>query len=235
VLPLHLIVERVPQDQSWAIGLANVRFGYPTNRGLLSIPYLHIEAGEFVAVVGENGAGKSTLARLLARLYDVDSGSIYIAGHDVRGIEIESLRERVCYAPPHPILFDTTLASNLRLGKIVASDSELEEVIACVGLKDWVGTLQGNLNQRIGPGGSQLSGGQRQRLGIGRAMLLPGSTIIVILHRPSAMLCVQRVVLLEAGRIVEDDNPAALRTNGAYSRLFSAISPTELHDASIHS
>jgi len=257
---------KVPQDHSWAIELTDVRFGYATNRGLLSIPYLHIEAGEFVAVVGENGAGKSTLARLLARLYDIDSGSICIAGHDVREIEIESLRERVCYAPPHPILFDTTLASNLRLGKIVASDSELEEVIAGVGLNNWVGTLQEGLNQRIGPGGSQLSGGQRQRLGIGRVMLqqprilildeatssldarseqqllgrlrrvLPGSTIIVISHRPSATLCVQRVVLLEAGRIVEDDSPAALRTNGAYSRLFSAISPTpELHNALIQS
>jgi ABC-type multidrug transport system fused ATPase/permease subunit len=257
---------KVPQDQSWAIELINVRFGYPTNRELLSIPYLHIEAGEFVAVVGENGAGKSTLARLLARLYDVNSGAIHIAGHDLREIEIESLRERVCYAPPHPILFNTTLASNLRLGKIVASDSELEGVIADVGLKNWVGTLQEGLNQRIGPGGSQMSGGQRQRLGIGRAMLqqprilildeatssldgrseqqllgrlrrvLPGSTIIVISHRPSAMLCVQRVVLIDAGRVVEDDSPAALRTNGAYSRLLSAVSPTrELHDALIQS
>ena len=73
-----------PQDLPWAIELANVRFGYPRRDGLLYIPRLEIRAGEHVAFVGENGAGKSTLAKLISRLYDVDSGSISIAGHDVR-------------------------------------------------------------------------------------------------------------------------------------------------------
>jgi ATP-binding cassette subfamily B protein len=100
------------QNSPCTIELAGVRFGYPWNRGPVSIPHLHIDAGEYVAIVGENGAGKSTLAKLLARLYDTDSGSVCVAGHDVRNIEIENLREHVCYAPPHPILFDTTLASN---------------------------------------------------------------------------------------------------------------------------
>ncbi len=249
-----------PHDHPWAIELSDLRFGYPRNRGILSIPHLDIRAGEHVALVGENGAGKSTLAKLLARLYDVDSGSICVAGHDVRDIEIQSLREQVCYAPPSPILFDTTLAGNLRLGKVTASDAELEEVMECVGLTAWVGTLQGGLNQRIGPGGSRLSGGQRQRLGIGRAILqrprilildeatssldaaseqqllsslhnvLPGSTIIVISHRLSALLCVGRVIVFEAGRVVEDASPALLlRNGGAYSRLFNAVASAPEH------
>lgn len=115
--------------------------------------------------------GKSTLAKLIARLYDVDSGSISVAGQDVREIEIESLREQVCYVPPHPVLFDTTLGGNLRLGKGAASEAELKEVVDYVGLATWAGALQEGFNQRIGPGGHRLSGGQRQRLGIGRAIL----------------------------------------------------------------
>lgn len=244
---------RFPPNHPWTIELADVCFAYPKNRGLLSIPHLNIRAGEHVAIVGENGAGKSTLAKLLARLYDADAGSILVAGHDVRNIEIESLREHVCYAPPHPILFDTTLASNLRLGKATASAAELESVVEDVGLTPWVGTLQGGLDQRVGPGGSCLSGGQRQRLGIARAILqrprvlildeatssfdaaseqqllsrlhtvLPGSTIIVISHRLSALLCVGRVIVLEAGRVVEDASPTSLlRNRGPYFRLFQA-------------
>src|SRR5215470_186609 len=162
---------RFPQNQPWTIEIADVCFGYPKRRGLLSIPYLNIRAGEYVAMVGENGAGKSTLAKLLARLYDVDAGSILMAGRDVRNIAIESLREHVCYAPPYPILFDTTLASNLRLGKATASDAELEAVMEEVGLTSWVETLQAGLDQRVGPGGYCLSAGQRQRLGMARAIL----------------------------------------------------------------
>jgi ABC-type multidrug transport system fused ATPase/permease subunit len=249
-----------PQNHPWTIELAEVCFGYPSNRRLLSIPHLEIQAGEHVAIVGENGAGKSTLAKLLARLYDTDSGSIFVAGHDVRKIKIESLREHMCYAPPHPILFDTTLASNLRLAKVTASDAELEEVVEDVGLTAWVGTLQRRLDQRIGPGGSCLSGGQRQRLGIARAILqrprvlildeatvsldaaseqqllsglhniLPGSTIIVISHRLSALLGAGRVIVLEAGRVVEDASPTSfLRNKGAYFRLFNA-DPATLGD-----
>ena len=242
-----------PQGQRWTMELADVRFGYPRGDGLLRISRLEIRAGEHVAIVGENGAGKSTLAKLMARLYDVDSGSISVAGRNVREIGIESLREHVCYVPPHPVLFNTTLRGNLRLGKGTASDEELRGVLEHVGLATWICGLQEGLNQRIGPGGHQLSGGQRQRLGIGRAILqrprilildeatssldagseqqllgslrriLPGTTVIVISHRLSALHCVDRVILLEAGRIVEDDEPIAfLAKSHAYSRLFSA-------------
>lgn len=243
---------KFPQKQPWTIELVDVSFGYPRNRRMLSIPSLNIRAGEYVAIVGENGAGKSTMAKLLARLYDVDAGSISVAGTDLRKIEIESLRENVCYAPPHPILFDTTLAANLRLGNVTAALVEIKEAVELVGLTTWVATLHGGLNHRVGPGGSRLSGGQRQRLGLGRAILqrprilimdeatssldtgseqqllgslrriLPGTTVVVISHRLSALHCVDRVIVLEAGHVVEDDVPTALLGNcGAYSRLFS--------------
>ena len=272
VLALHPAIKNCPNaiefpnNHPWMIELTDVRFGYPRNRGFLSIPQLSIGAGEHVAVVGENGAGKSTLAKLLARLYDIDSGSISVAGHDLRDIAIESLRGHLCYAPPHPILFDTTLANNLRLGKVTASDAELEDVVEQIGLAAWIGTLHEGLNQRVGPGGTSLSGGQRQRLGIGRAILqqprilildeatssldaaseqqllsdlhgvLPGSTIVVISHRLSALLCVGRVIVLQAGRVVEDASPTSLlRNGGSYSRLFtSSASTTEHRHATFH-
>jgi ATP-binding cassette subfamily B protein len=154
------------------------------------------------------------------------------------------------------VLFDTTLGGNLRLGKGAASEAELKEVVDYVGLATWAGALQEGFNQRIGPGGHRLSGGQRQRVGIGRAILqrprilildeatssldagseqqllnslrriLPGTTIVVISHRLSALGCVDRVIVLEAGRVVEDEVPTALLENGgAYSRLFTAGAP----------
>jgi ABC-type multidrug transport system fused ATPase/permease subunit len=244
---------KFPQNLPWRFEVDDICFCYPSNRGPLSIPHLTIEAGEYVAIVGENGAGKSTLAKLLARLYDVGSGSISIAGQDLRNIEIDNLRERVCYIPSQPILFDATLTSNLRLGKATASNADLQRAIDDVGLKEWVGTLQAGLNQRIGPGGYSLSGGQRQRIGIARAILqrprilildeatssldsgseqrllinlhgtLPGSTIIVVSHRLSALLCVGRVIVLQAGRVVEDASPTSLlRNRGADFRFFNA-------------
>jgi ATP-binding cassette subfamily B protein len=232
----------------------------------LSIVQLNIQAGEQVAMVGENGGGKSTLAKLLVRLYDADAGSILMAGRDLRQIEIESLRENVCYAPPYTPLFDTTLASNLRMGKATASDAELRAVLEDVGLTAWIRTLPSGLDQPVRPGGFGLSNGQRQRLGIARAILqhprilildettssldsrseqsllcrlqevLPGSTLIVISHRLSALHCVGRVIVFESGRIVEDTSPHLLLNNSnAYSRLFPGTVRTAGHrDVNFH-
>jgi ABC-type multidrug transport system fused ATPase/permease subunit len=241
-----------PLGESWSIDLADVNFTYPNNRGLLSIPQLEIRSGEVVAIVGGNGAGKSTLAKLLARLYDVNSGAISVSGRDIRQINIDSLRANVNYAPPYPILFDSTLATNLRLGNIRASDAELMDVILRVGLAAWVGSQPDGLNHRVGPGGSRLSSGQRQRVGIARSMLqrprilildeatssldtrseqlllttlrdtLPAATIIVISHRPSVLSCVGRVIVLEAGCVVEDATPTILLSTQNALSLFSS-------------
>jgi ABC-type multidrug transport system fused ATPase/permease subunit len=230
---------KFPAD-SHAIELHEVRFRYPSEGGGLSIQHLTIEGGEYIAVVGENGAGKSTLAKLVVRLYDVESGTISIGGQDVRAIEIDSFRKHLCYAPSHPILFDTSLHNNLRLGKATASAAELEQVLECVGLADWADPTPESPTRRIGPGGYRLSGGQRQRVAIARAILqrpcilildeatssldarseqrllfnlrkvLPGTTIITMSHRLSAVFCSERVIVLESGSVVDDDSPARL-------------------------
>jgi ABC-type multidrug transport system fused ATPase/permease subunit len=137
----------------------------------LRIPFLRILPGEKVAIAGENGAGKSTLVRLIARAHDVDSGSIRIGDEDIRDICLKSLRQQVCYLPRDPVLFDGSLASNLRFVRPSASDLELREVIEQTDLTNFLATLPEGLHQRVGPDGCQLSDGQRQRLAIARALL----------------------------------------------------------------
>src|ERR1019366_83490 len=171
--------------------------------------------GEQVAIAGENGAGETTLAKLIARLYDPDSGSIRIGNIDIRNIQLEDLHRYICYLPPNPVLFDGTLSFNLRFVRPAAPDGEVQEAIRSVGLAQFVAALPDGLRQQIGPGGCQLSGGQRQRLALARAILqqprimildeatscldtssekailgdirrgLTASTLIVISHRPS--------------------------------------------------
>jgi len=229
---VHLSKEHSPQ-----IELVAVEFGYQRQRDMLHIPALRILPGEHVAMAGENGAGKSTLAKLMARLYDPIRGSIRLGGEDIRNIRLESLRQHICYLPRDPVLFDGTLASNLRFVQQAATDHDLQEAIRNVGLSPFVATLPDGLRQRIGPGGCQLSGGERQRLAIARALLqqprvlildeatscldpsaeafvlqnirrdLKGSTLIVISHRLSTFSAFGRVLILAGGRIVNDGPP----------------------------
>jgi ABC-type multidrug transport system fused ATPase/permease subunit len=231
-------VPTVPEHPA-QIDFVAVEFGYERQKGMLHIPSLRIMPGEQIAIAGENGAGKSTLAKLLTRIYDVDSGSVCIGGEDVRSLCLDSLRRQVCYLPRDPVLFDGTLATNLRFVRPAVSDRELCEVVRCAGLSAFVANLPDGLRQRVGPGGCQLSGGQRQRLAIARALLqqpqilildeatscldpsseavvlqnirrrLGASTLIVVSHRLSTVSTFDRVLVLSGGRIVEDGSPDA--------------------------
>ncbi|MCU1297766.1 MAG: Methionine transporter ATP-binding protein [Acidobacteriaceae bacterium] len=235
----------LPNEHSLRIDFAGVRFGYARQADLLHIPSLSILPGEHLAIAGENGAGKSTLVKLIARLYDPASGSICIGGEDIRNMRLKSLRRTVCYLPRDPVLFEGTIASNLRFVRPTASDQELEEVIRVVGLSDLIASLPDNTRQRIGPGGCQLSGGERQRLAIARALLyqprvlildeatscldpsaevmvlqklqsLRAWTLIVISHRPSTFKSFGRVLVLSGGRIVEDGCLASATLEGVF-------------------
>jgi ABC-type bacteriocin/lantibiotic exporter with double-glycine peptidase domain len=204
----------------------------------------------------ENGAGKSTLARLVTRLYDVKLGSIQFGGIDIRNIELKTLRRCICYLPRDPVLFDGTLASNLRFARPGASDRELRTVIHLADLADVVAALPDGVHQRIGPDGCQLSGGQRQRLAIARALLqrprilildeatscldpsaellvlrnvsdyLSPSTLIVVSHRASTVVVFGRILVLSGGRIVEDSLDALISKQGTGSDLFSPMPPS---------
>jgi ATP-binding cassette subfamily B protein len=227
------------QEHSWQVDFNDVEFGYQRQKNMLRIPSLRICAGEQIAIVGENGAGKSTLVKLIARVYDADSGSVSIGGCDVRNIRLESLRRFVAYLPRDPILFDGAIASNLRFVKPSASDDELWGAVGFAELSSFVTQLPNGINQRIGPGGCQLSGGQRQRLAIARMLLarprvvildeatscldplaedtvirnvrqdLPTSTLIVISHRISTVSNFDRLLVLTDGQIVQDGKPGS--------------------------
>jgi subfamily B ATP-binding cassette protein MsbA len=238
------------------IDFVGVDFGYPRQKHMLQVPSLRISPGEKIAIVGENGAGKSTLAKLIARIYDVDSGSIRIGGEDVRGIQLESLRRYVCYLPRDPVLFNGSLGSNLRFGWPGAPDRALEEAIQLVGLSAFVATLPDGLSERIGPGACQLSGGQRQRLAAARAVLqrprilivdeatscldtaseelvlqnlqnhLLASTLIVVSHRPATFSACARILTLSRGRIVRDGDPGSLMAAQTRAELLISTGST---------
>jgi ABC-type multidrug transport system fused ATPase/permease subunit len=238
----------LPTEQ-WALEFKSVEFGY-SQETTLSVPSLRITAGEKIAIIGENGAGKSTLARLIPRLYDVREGAIYLAGQDIRSAPLKSLRRAICYLPRDPVLFDGTISSNLLFVRPGASDRELREVLCLTELADTVAALPGALHHRIGPDGCQLSGGQRQRLAIARALLqrpqilildeatscldpvseavvlrnvldhLSASTLIVVSHRASTVAAFGRILVLSAGRIVEDSANAVPTLGTSHSEQF---------------
>jgi len=231
------------------IEFSGVEFGYERQKRMLRVPSLRIEAAEKLAIAGENGAGKSTLARLIARLYDVDSGTVRIDGADVRNIRLESLRRQVCYVPREPALFDGSVASNLRFVKANISDQELYETAEMAGLCDVIRNFPEGLEQQIGPEGCQLSGGERQRLAIARALLqrpqilildeatscldpyseelilqnisriLCDSTVIVVSHRQSTLSLFGRRILMSAGEVVSDDKTEVSNPLAARSRV----------------
>ena len=224
----------IPFPQHWGLRFNEVTFRYERQRGILEIPFLQILPGEKVAIIGENGAGKSTLARLMVRAYDVGSGSLYIGNEDIRNIRLNDLRQNICYLPRDPVLFEGSLASNLRFVRQGTSEPELHRVLQEADLTTLLAELPQGLHQRIGPDGCQLSGGQRQRLAIARALLqrprilvldeatscldptaetlvldnlrlcLSSTTLIVVSHRLSTISAFERILILSQGRIVAD-------------------------------
>ena len=214
----------------------SVEFGYARQVGMIRIPRLRVSAGEEVALTGANGAGKSTIAKLVVRLYDPTSGTIRFAGADIRTIDLKSLRRSVCYLGRDAVLFEGTVASNLRFVCPLTSDSQLEHAIELAGLGELVRSLPHQLNEPVGPRGCQLSGGERQRLALARALLqsprvlildeatscmdaygetsvldtirkkLTGSTLLVISHRQSTLAAFARVLTLSHGKIVNDSS-----------------------------
>jgi ABC-type multidrug transport system fused ATPase/permease subunit len=225
-----------------------VKFAYEREQQLLSIPDLFISGGEFVGIVGRNGSGKSTFARLVARLYDASAGSIMIGSSEIRSIPIKDLRFRVCYVPGTPVLFDETLTDNLRMGNRRATTRELTEAAELVELIRVIESLPNGWDQRLGPSGNVLSGGQRQLLAVARALLrkpqilildeataavdaptellllhrlpkfFPRTTILFISHRLANIASLDRLLVFDAGRLVEDGTHEWLRNNGRIYR-----------------
>ncbi|HVB55116.1 MAG TPA: ABC transporter ATP-binding protein [Candidatus Acidoferrales bacterium] len=242
----HYRAKTLPADLPLHVVFRDVSFRYQRQSDILRIPKLEIAHGERVAIVGPNGAGKSTLAKLLARLYDVAAGEIRIAGLDIRGVELESLRSALCYLPAQPILFHRSVADNLRMGRSGTSFADMERVLRLVELTKYLDGFPRSLEGDIEPGASNLSNGERQRVAIARALLqrpqilildettssldptseesvlrtiarvVPHSTLIVVSHRLHSISWMGRILVMEKGQIVGDGKPSALEATNRF-------------------
>ncbi|HEX9342669.1 MAG TPA: ABC transporter ATP-binding protein [Actinomycetota bacterium] len=233
-----------PRSVQGRLRFERVGFRYPgTRHPVLHDVRLQIEPGETVALVGATGSGKTTLVSLVPRLYDVTEGRITLDGHDLRDLELTSLRRIVAVGFEEPILFSASVRENLLLGDPDASDQRIAEALATA-QAEFVNDLPWGLETRIGEQGLSLSGGQRQRLALARAVLahpqvlvlddplsaldvhtealveealarvLAGTTGLIVVHRPSTIALADRVALLEDG---------AITAVGTHAELLAAV------------
>ncbi len=232
---------RHPVDAS--VTLKDVVFRYddiPAGVPALNGIGVHLPAGSVTALVGPSGSGKSTLARLVARLWDVERGSVRIGGIDVRDMDGDTLNRTVSMVLQEVVLFDMTVADNIRLGRPDAGDAEVEAAARAACIHDRIQALPGGYATRLSDGGAALSGGERQRIAIARALLKDapvlildeatssldldneahiqqainalcrGRTVIVIAHRLWTIREVDHILVLDGGRIAQQGRHDAL-------------------------
>jgi ATP-binding cassette subfamily B protein len=222
------------------IQFKDVTFGYGPERQILTAFSLDVPPGQKIALVGSSGAGKSTIVKLLFRFYDPSTGHIVIDGQDIKDVTQESLREHIALVPQDCVLFNNTLAENIRYARPDASDADIARAIDAAHLTDFVNRLPKGLDTTVGERGLRLSGGEKQRVAIARAVLknapilifdeatssldsaseravtdafdaLSGNrTTLVIAHRLSTIIDADRIVVLEEGTIVEQGTHEAL-------------------------
>jgi ATP-binding cassette subfamily B protein len=211
-----------------------------------------IRGGERVGLVGPSGSGKTTFVKLIQRLYDVTGGRITIDGQDIALTVQESLRRRVAIVPQEPILFHRSLAENIGYARPEATQAEIEEAARLANAHDFIAALPRGYRTLVGERGVKLSGGERQRVALARAFLadapilildeatssldsesealiqeaiqrlMVGRTALIIAHRLSTVRAMDRILVFDSGRIVEDGTHAELvrRKDGLYRRLF---------------
>ncbi len=223
-----------------AIRFENVDFRYDPDRPILNGVSFDVPAGKTVAIVGPSGAGKSTISRLLFRFYDIQSGSITIDGQDLRSVEQESLRGAIGMVPQDTVLFNDTIAYNIRYGRVDATEEEVEQAAERAQIQDFIARLPEGFDTQVGERGLKLSGGEKQRVAIARTLLKAppilvldeatsaldtqteqeikaaldivsaNRTTVVIAHRLSTIIDADEIIVLEAGEIAERGTHAKL-------------------------
>jgi ATP-binding cassette subfamily B protein len=221
----------------------------PQTRALDDI-CLEVAPGESVALVGPSGAGKTSLFQLLLRYYEVSGGCIRLNGQDIRQLSLHDLRKAIAIVPQDPVIFSANALDNIRYGRPSASDEEVIQASKAALADEFIQRLPEGYQTFLGERGTRLSGGQRQRIAIARAILkgsplllldeatsaldaeseilvqkglsaaMQGRTTLVIAHRLATVQKVDRLVVLDRGRIVESGTPESLRNQGGlYARL----------------
>lgn len=229
-----------------------VCFNYNQTRKTLDDFDLSIKAGERVALVGPSGAGKSTAVKLLLRFHDVDGGKILIDDQDISRVTQESLRANIAFVPQDPVLFHRNLMDNIRYGRRDATDAQAIKASKMAHCHDFIKDLPEGYATFVGERGIKLSGGERQRVAIARAMLknapilvldeatssldseseskiqdalkslMQGRTVIVIAHRLSTIMQMDRIVVMDHGKIVDQGtHQELLQREGLYQTLWN--------------
>ena len=229
-----------------------VNFHYVPQYNIFSDKSLSIDGGQKVGLVGFSGSGKSTFVNLILRFYDVESGRILIDGHNIAEVTQDSLRSQIAMIPQDTTLFHRSLMDNIRYGKLDASDDEVIAASKKAHCHEFIEKLPEGYQALVGERGVKLSGGQRQRIAIARAILknapillldeatsaldsnteelikeslvelMKGRTTIVIAHRLSTLLGLDRILVFDEGHIVEDGSHSELLSaNGHYAKLWN--------------
>jgi len=226
------------------IRFKDVEFHYDADRPILKDVEFEVPAGKTIAIVGPSGAGKSTISRLLFRFYDVTGGAVEIDGQDVRDVTQESVRHAIGMVPQDTVLFNDTIAYNIRYGRPDASDDEVREAARMAQIHDFIENLPQGYQSEVGERGLKLSGGEKQRVAIARTILKAppilildeatsaldthtereiqsaldqvsrNRTTLVIAHRLSTVVNADQIIVLEAGEIAERGTHSELLANG---------------------
>lgn len=234
-----------------AITFDHVHFQYKGAPKLFQNKSVVINAGQKVGLIGYSGSGKSTFVNLILRFFEVNSGCILIDGQDIRDITQNSLREAIGMIPQDPSLFHRTLMENIRYGRLEATDQDVIEASKKAHAHDFIQALSEGYDSLVGERGVKLSGGQRQRIAIARAILkdapilildeatsqldsltekeiqeslwnlMQGKTTVVIAHRLSTLLHMDRILVFDQGKIIQDgSHPELLAHDGLYKILW---------------
>ncbi len=234
------------------IEFKNISFHYREELGVLHGFHLSVQAGEKVALVGPSGAGKSTVTKLLLRLFDLTAGTIEIDGQNIAAVTLESLWRAVSFVPQEPILFHRSLGENIRYGQPKATEKEIIAAAKKARCHEFIRALPQGYDTYVGERGVKLSGGERQRVAIARAILknapilvldeatssldseselliqeslaelMRGKTVMVIAHRLSTIMKMDRIVVMQNGKIIEmGTHQQLLEEVGTYQRLWN--------------
>jgi ATP-binding cassette subfamily B protein len=232
------------------IEFRNVFFRYGKN-SLFENKNIHIRGGQKVGLVGYSGAGKSTFVNLILRFYALESGSILIDGQDIAHVTLETLRSHVALIPQDPLLFHRSIFENIAFGRSDATEMEVKKAAKEAHAHEFIAKLESGYDTVIGERGTKLSGGERQRIAIARAILsrapilildeatsaldsvteryiqesldklMEGRTVIVVAHRLSTLAKMDRLLIFDKGKVIEDgSHEALLAKNGHYAAMW---------------